>query len=152
MGVIIVEYFHIVKGIGVEEIHKRLKAELTALGFSTAEAARVAGLPDSQGLRDTLSGRKRVTADLLALLLPLGIDALYVLGGQHTTAVSAPTPLVDTKVLTDVIRLVEQLLAKTGRTFTPAQKAKHVVALYQAFATGKEMDAKAITDAMSRAA
>ena len=92
-----------------------------------------------------------MTADLLAQLLPLGIDALYVLVGQRTDAIAAPHHL-DVKVLTDVIRLVEQLLAKTGSTFTPAQKAKHVVALYQALASGQELNAKAITDALARAA
>ena len=136
----------------MEEIHERLKAELSVRGITAAAAARAAGLPDSQGLRDTLNGRKRVTADLLALLLPLGIDALYVLTGQRSAAVAAPIPLLDTKVLTDVIKLVEQLLAKTGRTFTPAQKAKHVAALYQAFASGQEMDANSIAEALARAA
>ena len=49
-------------------------------------------MPDSQGLRDTLNGRKRVTADLLALLIPLGVDALYVLTGQRTGEASAAPP------------------------------------------------------------
>lgn len=90
----------------MEEIHERLRAELSARGITAAAAARTAGLPDSQGLRDTLNGRKRVTADLLALLLPLGIDALYVLTGQRSASAAPNTqPLArDEEILLDNYR------------------------------------------------
>ena len=135
----------------MEQIHERLKAELSNLGITAAAAARAAGMTDSQGLRDTLNGRKRVTADLLALLIPLGVDPLRVLTGQSASAVAAPSTL-DAELLADAIKVVEQLLAKTGRTFTPAKKAKHVVALYQAFSSGSDADASAVTEALTRAA
>ena len=76
----------------MEQIHERLKTELAARKITAAAAARAAGLPDSQGLRDTLNGRKRVTADLLALLIPLGVDALYVLTGQRSPSMPATDP------------------------------------------------------------
>ena len=69
----------------VEEIHNRLGSELKARRLTSAQAARDAGLPDSQGLRDVLAGRKRLSAELLgALTVHCGVDAVYVLTGQHS--------------------------------------------------------------------
>lgn len=65
-------------------LHVRLREELDRLGQKPAAAARAAGEPDSQGLRDVLGGRKRLSADLLAALSStIGVDALYVLTGHH---------------------------------------------------------------------
>lgn len=64
---IIVELFHNVKGVNVEEIHERLRAELESRGYTKpVMAARAAGLENSQGLRDVLAGRKRLSTELLA--------------------------------------------------------------------------------------
>lgn len=71
----------------VELIHDRLKEELGRLGLKPAAAARAAGEPDSQGLRDVLGGRKRLSTDLLAALGDAaGVDVLYVLTGQRGIA------------------------------------------------------------------
>lgn len=65
-------------------LHVRLKEELERLGQKPAAAARAAGEPDSQGLRDVLGGRKRLSADLLAALsATIGVDASYVLTGNR---------------------------------------------------------------------
>lgn len=67
----------------MENIHGRLREQLAAKGLSAAQAARDAGEPDSQGLRDVLNGRKRLSAELLsALVRATGIDGDYVLSGQ----------------------------------------------------------------------
>lgn len=67
----------------MEKLHERLRAELESKGLSAAQAARDAGEPDSQGLRDVLSGRKRLSAELLgALVRGTGIDGAYVLSGK----------------------------------------------------------------------
>jgi hypothetical protein len=68
----------------VEKIHERLKAELDRLQLNMAEAARRMGESDSQGLRDVCSGRKRVSAEMLAKLVPLGVDVMYVLTSTRT--------------------------------------------------------------------
>lgn len=47
------------------------------------------GDPDAQGLRDACTGRKRVTAEMLAKAVPLGVDAMYVLTGQRTQPVES---------------------------------------------------------------
>jgi len=60
-------------------IHVRLKNELKRLGVKPAEEAKVIGEPDSQGLRDVLGGRKRLTAEMLAALEKTGVRVLYVL-------------------------------------------------------------------------
>lgn len=65
----------------MEEIHERLRAQLKVLGLSQAEAARKAGLPDSQGLRDVLAGRKRLATDMLAALAGVGVDVAFVVTG-----------------------------------------------------------------------
>ncbi len=68
----------------VEKIHERLRAELKRLDRSAAQASKAAGEANSQGLRDVLSGRKRLTADLLgALVLAVGVDGHYVLTGHQ---------------------------------------------------------------------
>jgi transcriptional regulator with XRE-family HTH domain len=71
------------QGVFVEKLHERLRAELAAKNLSAAQAARDAGEPDSQGLRDVLAGRKRLSAELLsALVVGTGIDGDYVLTGK----------------------------------------------------------------------
>lgn len=68
----------------VEKIHERLRAELKRLDRSAAQASKAAGEVNSQRLRDVLSGRKRLTADLLgALVLAVGVDGHYVLTGHQ---------------------------------------------------------------------
>lgn len=64
-------------------LHIRLKEELARLGLKPAAAARAAGEQDSQGLRDVLGGRKRLSAELLAGLASTGVDVFYVLTGKH---------------------------------------------------------------------
>ena len=73
----------------MEEIHERFRAELDRLGLSMAAAARAMGDPDAQGLRDACSGRKRITAEMLAKTVPLGVDAIFVLTGQRTQPVES---------------------------------------------------------------
>lgn len=71
----------------MDKIHDRLRAELASRGLSAAEAARQAGEDGSQGLRDVLAGRKRLSADLLAALTTgAGIDAVFVLTGSRSFA------------------------------------------------------------------
>jgi transcriptional regulator with XRE-family HTH domain len=66
------------------DFRERLKDEIERLGVTQAEAARAAGLRDSQGIRDVLAGRKRLTAELLAALAQAGVDVLYVLIGRRS--------------------------------------------------------------------
>lgn len=68
-------------------IHVRLKEELERLGLKPAAAAKAVGEPDSQGLRDILGGRKRLSADLLAALSATGVDVAYVLTGRRADLV-----------------------------------------------------------------
>ncbi|MBF9263583.1 helix-turn-helix domain-containing protein [Paracidovorax cattleyae] len=78
----------------MEEIHIRLRAELDELGLSAAQAARDSHC-DSQGLRDVLSGRKRLSAELLgALVQGTGIDSHYVLTGERAGGLSSEEKLM----------------------------------------------------------
>jgi transcriptional regulator with XRE-family HTH domain len=70
----------------VENFHERLREELERLGLKVAEAARATGDPSGQGLRDVVNGRKRLTAELLARLIPLGVNERYVLTGLRDGA------------------------------------------------------------------
>lgn len=72
--------------IDVENIHHRLREELDRLGFSLAAAARKAGESGSQRIKDVVSGKQRCPVDLLARLLPLGVDIQYVMIGQRSAA------------------------------------------------------------------
>lgn len=52
--------------------------------ISAAEAARLASEPNGNRMREVLTGRQRLTAELLArLVLSCNIDADYVLTGQR---------------------------------------------------------------------
>lgn len=138
-------------------IGERLKEVREALKLSQTEFAQIAekaGVPGAtrQSQAKYEKGQAAPSAAYLAAIAAAGVDVLYILKGQHAGVAATPAPLLDTRVLADVIKLVEQLLVKTGRTFTPAQKAKHVAALYQAFVSGQKMDANAITEALARAA
>lgn len=91
----------------MEEIHERLRAELESRGYTKpVMAARAAGLENSQGLRDVLAGRKRLSTELLALLSSrCGVDADYVTTGvrrgeEHLTH---QAQLLRMKVLASVL-------------------------------------------------
>lgn len=64
-------------------ITKRLKEELARLGLTPASAAKAIGEKDSQGLRDVLGTRKRLSAEFLAAFGAIGVDVAYVLTGQR---------------------------------------------------------------------
>lgn len=111
----------------MEKIHERLRAELEAKGLSAAQAARDAGEPDSQGLRDVLSGRKRLSAELLgALVRGTGIDGAYVLSGKtqqqriEEAAAGMPARL---RALREE-RGIEAVLKVSGLTAKQWQKAE----------------------------
>lgn len=72
--------------VEVENIHHRLREELDRLGFSLASAARKAGESSPQRIKDVVSGKQRCPVDLLARLLPLGVDTQYIMTGQHSAA------------------------------------------------------------------
>lgn len=101
----------------MEEIHERLRAELEARGYTKpVMAARAAGLENSQGLRDVLAGRKRLSTELLALLSSTcGVDADYVTTGvrrgeEHLTPLAQ-----EVRYLRLASHLANELyLAKTG--------------------------------------
>lgn len=70
----------------VEFIHIRLRHELDRLGLSLAEASRLIGEGNLQGLRDVCTGRKRASAELLGQLAEkAAIDVVYVLTGRLAT-------------------------------------------------------------------
>ena len=91
----------------MEEIHERLRAELEARGYTKpVMAARAAGLENSQGLRDVLAGRKRLSTELLALLASkCGVDADYVTTGvrRGEEHLSREAQLLRMKVLASVL-------------------------------------------------
>lgn len=100
----------------VELIHVRLKEELARLSLKPAVAAKMAGEGDSQGLRDVLGGRKRLSAELLAALAAQGVDSRYVLSGQRDGP--APEALTaDEQVLLDGYRALDPATRKRVLAF-----------------------------------
>lgn len=93
-------------------MHARLKRELQREGLSQAEAARRAGLSDSQGLRDVLAGKKRLSAELLGALAYAGIDALFVLVGRRSVA---PVGMTEEEI-EDLHRLVNLFRSASNET------------------------------------
>lgn len=77
------EIFHERKNT-MEGFHTRLRSELTRLGLQPADAGRAIGDPDGQGIRDISGGRKRLTAEVLAKLVAVGVDPFYVLTGERS--------------------------------------------------------------------
>ena len=133
------------------DIGMRLREERDRIGM-TQEAFGQAGGVLKRALIRYEKGERMPDAEFLAAIAAAGADVLYVLTGQRMGSAAVTQPSLNTELLADAIELVEKLLTKTGRTFTPAKKAKHVAALYQAFSSGQEVDTNAIAAAMTRAA
>ncbi|ECG5643215.1 XRE family transcriptional regulator [Salmonella enterica subsp. enterica serovar Poona] len=69
----------------MEHLHIRLKEELDRCGLSAAKVAQLMGETNSQGLRDVLGGRKRLSAEVLAAIAKsTPIDPMYVLMGVRS--------------------------------------------------------------------
>ncbi len=74
---------------GVDYLHIRLREELERFNISAAEASRMAGEKSGNRIREVLTGRQRLSAELLArLVVSCNIDANYVLTGQRETGLS----------------------------------------------------------------
>ncbi len=91
---------------GVDLLHVRLKEELDRLALKPAAAAKAAGEPDSQGLRDVLGGRKRLSAELLSALSATGVDVAYVLTGKKNLE-QPPALTAEERVLLDGFRSLD---------------------------------------------
>jgi len=126
------EYFHLVKQ-KMKLIHERLREELKLCGMSQIEAARAAGLADVQGIRDVLTGRKRLTVELLGALVPVGVDALYVVTGEKQ-AKTQDTALNDRKRLIAAVEAVEEGLVELRRKLPPDKRAELILAAYDLLA------------------
>lgn len=90
----------------VELIHVRLREEIDRCGLSLAAASRAANETSSQRLKDVVSGRQKCPADLIAKLMVIGVDAMYVLTGErslHMSSKLAP----DEEVLLDGYRSLD---------------------------------------------
>jgi len=114
-------------------IHERLREELKLRGMSQIEAARAAGLADVQGIRDVLTGRKRLTVELLGALVPVGVDALYVVTGERQ-AKTQDTALNDRKRLIAAVEAVEEGLVELRRKLPPDKRAELILAAYDLLA------------------
>lgn len=100
----------------VELIHVRLREEIARCGLTLAAASRAANEPSSQRLKDVVVGRQKCPADLVAKLMTVGIDALYVLSGERST-VSSTRLAPDEDMLLDGYRALtmserKKMLAK----------------------------------------
>lgn len=110
----------------VDLFQARLRAELNRLELKPVDAARLSGLGESQPIRDVIGGRKRLSADLLASLIPAGVDVAYVLTGQAAAFITA----TDEQALLDGYRLLDDSTKRRLRAFvlgvepltTPVQK------------------------------
>lgn len=74
----------------VDHIHLRLKEELKRCGVTLASASRSIGESSPQRLKDVVSGRQKCPADLVARLIAVGIDPVYVLSGVVQEPPPAP--------------------------------------------------------------
>lgn len=107
-------------------LHIRLKDEFTRLGLKISQAASAAGESDSQGLRDVLGGRKRLSAELLAALEPLGVDVAYILTGKRSLAATTASE----QMLLEGFRAMDEPTKKRLLAFvltgdqTPVSEAK----------------------------
>lgn len=94
----------------VDHIHLRLKEELKRCGLTLAAASRSIGESSPQRLKDVVSGRQKCPADLIARLITVGIDSVYVLTGS---AADKNEPLLAAD---------EAVLIQAYRALTPSEK------------------------------
>lgn len=73
----------------VAHIQDRLREEIQRCGMSLAAASRAAGESSPQRLKDVVCGRQKCSADLVAKLMIIGVDGLYVLTGDRTQNASS---------------------------------------------------------------
>ena len=67
----------------VENFAFRLREEIDSRGISLADAARAAGEPGLQRIKDVVSGKQRCPIELLSRLAGV-VDVFYVLTGQRS--------------------------------------------------------------------
>ncbi|NMX60217.1 hypothetical protein [Pseudomonas sp. WS 5079] len=99
----------------VELIHVRLREEIDRCGMSLAAASRAANETSSQRLKDVVSGRQKCPADLIAKLMGIGVDAMYVLTGDRSLSVSSKLA-PDEEVLLDEYRSLDTASKKRALT------------------------------------
>lgn len=63
--------------------HVRLREQISALGYSMAEASRQMGESSPQRLNDVVNGRQKIPTEMLASAARIGVDIFYVLTGDH---------------------------------------------------------------------
>lgn len=125
----------------VEDLHNRLREELKTRNISAAEASRLAQEPNGNRMREVLTGRQRLTAELLGrLVLSCGIDAHYVLTGERNPH----------EITIDHVRKAFQMVADAeaqlpdGHFLTPEQRVGAVCSLLKtAQAVGRIPDSDA---------
>lgn len=112
----------------VESIHVRLREEIEKCGFSLAAASRAANEASPQRLKDVVSGRQRCSADLVAKMMAIGVDGLYVLSGIRASGNSLQLA-ADEEVLLEGYRALDianrkKLLAAllTGNTSSDSKE------------------------------
>ena len=109
------EQIHEVKGSDVDYLHIRLREEIARIDLKMEIAAREIGETSGQGLRDVVNGRKRLTAEMLAKLIRIGVDAQYILTGRRAPPAGAPGA--------DAATAEERALLAAWRALPPPQRA-----------------------------
>ncbi|NRA20734.1 MAG: helix-turn-helix transcriptional regulator [Oceanospirillaceae bacterium] len=112
----------------VDNIHNRLRAEIDKCGLSLAEASRKLGEKSPQRLRDVISGRQKLPAEMLSNAAMIGVDIFYVLTGDRVNGASSLT--------TEETALVENYRASTE------ENKSHIEAVGSAFAQQIQMKVK----------
>lgn len=107
----------------VDHIHLRLKEELARCEVTLASASRRIGESSPQRLKDVVSGRQKCPADLVARLITVGIDALYVLTG--TAAPKKEDPLAPD----------EAVLLQSYRALKPSERHGALIQIMRAGST-----------------
>ena len=90
-GVIVVQNSAPVKTYGAvmrSKIGKRMREERERLGYNQTDFAALSGASKRSQI-DWEKGVSTPNADVLAVLVAIGVDVLYILTGQHTPAPAA---------------------------------------------------------------
>ena len=134
------------------EAGARLIAIRTKLGFTQPDFAADLGLSYRAYGNYERGEREMPTAVLRTLCDKFRIDPLWTLCGPGSDPVHIGSRELDTRLLTDLLRLVDEWLERHRRTLRPDRKAQVICLAYEHCAVEGVIDSKRVQDMLSVAA
>lgn len=134
------------------ELGARLIAVRTQLRFTQPEFAASLGLSYRAYGNYERGEREMPTALFRALCDKYGIDPLWLLCGPGNVPIHIGTRVLNTQVLTEILRMVDDWLERHRHTLRPDKKAQLICLAYEHCVVEGAIDSKRVQDMLAVAA